>query len=273
MRSAQARLRSVPPADPRRRDASIAAALAASPVAESQAGADAPGRAGATVGDLAAHRARPAPARRRNTAPWFAAAAAVVLLVLAFGGLLATTGRSDDDASTSSEAAGGETESRGDSVLEDDSGAAAADAAPTTTVPQPGGGQFPASPPPDASSVDGEGLAAAQQPVDLGTVDSVDELASRATDLARTGFASSGGDATQSAPTPSADEDATARRAVDACPTPRGARPEDGATLRTVAVATLDGEPVRAWLVTVGGDDRMIVVDPACEVVGRRTLG
>jgi hypothetical protein len=271
MRSAQALLRSVPAPDPHRREAAIAAALEAADRADAHPSpAAAPGPRPAVPAEvryLAAHRARPRPEPRRNASTWLAAAA-VILVVLAFGGLIVSTQvGSDDDADTSAAELSTGAEER-DATASDDGGEAASEAAPTTTAP-PTGQAAPAPSDESAEADSGSALAAEEGVLDLGAADSVDQLAERARIRVDALAPSASGDETLDA---EGLGDAASRLALTGCELPAEELPA-GATLEVVATATLDGDPVTVWLFSDGGTERMVVLDAACGVVGRRTLG
>ncbi len=57
---------------------------------------------------------------------------------------------------------------------------------------------------------------------------------------------------------------------AEPCPPPEQVEGADAIELN--ATARLDGVPVVVWVVREGDSRRMIVVDPACAVVGERTL-
>jgi hypothetical protein len=265
MRAAQALVRDVPGVDPARREAGLAAALAAADASEAPATSD----------ELAARRSRPHPTGRPRRVPGWLTAAAVLLLVVAFGGLVATVGGRDGGDETSSDAAAptgqestdedasaGGDGSTADSAETADSGAAraessreASDAAPTTTA-SASGGQF-----------DDGAATSGGSPVDLGEVGSVDEVAANVADLGLLAAAPPAAEQLPEART--GDDEVLARFA--AC-RPEGAEDEPGRTVAVAAVATLDGRPVAAWVVAEADTRTVIVADAGCTVVGRRTL-
>ncbi len=245
MRAAQALLRDVAPPAAARRESVLAAALDATP--QPVGGRD-------RVADLAAHRSQ-----RRWRDPRWLTAAAVALVVLAFGGLVAanSTGNDDTDsaAQSSDEASGGDAGTA-------DAGTASAggetdtqaqeEAMPTTTTATPA-----------APSQADANLGLGERP-DLGDAGSLGQLADRAR-----ADTEEGADTSDQARA-TADAEALASTVAEPCPPPEQVEGADAIELN--ATARLDGVPVVVWVVREGDSRRMIVVDPACAVVGERTL-
>lgn len=268
MRAAQALVRDTPALDPGRREATLAAALAAAdPLSP---GADAPG-AHDTPGapdELASRRAGARPPHRRRRVPGWLTAAAVLLLVVALGGLVATVGGSgDDEAGTSSDAAAPATDesddgaSGDDAVAADRSGSAAGAAGDAAESSDPAA---PGAPTTTAATFGADESGA--PPVDLGGVASVDEIAAGVHERSALAVAPPADQETEAR---QADADALARFAT--C-RPAGAEDEAGRSVSAAAVATLDGRPVTAWVVVEDGARTVIVADAGCTVVGRRPI-
>jgi anti-sigma factor RsiW len=263
MRAVQALVRQVPPVDPRRREAGLAAALASALGEPAPAATPPSGPAlvpGATVPDERAARRGHASGRgrgRRRAEAWLAAAA-VLLVALAAGGL-AVAGRGDDEqdtaASTAAESPAAD-DASGGAAASSQEAAPSSPAAPSSTAPGD-----------DTASRATADAALSGTPVDLGEAGSLDELAAR---VAATGAEPATGTAADR-------EGAASLEAFGGC-VPDGAEQREGRQAENVAVAVLDGAPVTVWVVTDSTSDgdsdgrRMIVADASCAVVGTRDL-
>jgi hypothetical protein len=309
MQSAREAVRRVPPPDPIRRDDAIAAALTAGLAAydppRAVPGYDVAGDPGASggldapVGGRRDESAAPTtpppvggppgpvgvppgagrvvpmgptgPARRRKwTDPRWLGAAAAVLLVLALGGVLATSGTSSDDDSgeTATAMEDSASSTTGDeSAGESGGGSAEGGADSSAASPE----QSDPGAAPDRSS----GVPSSPGVVDLGDVESADELAERAGQALTATRADAEESAEDEAPPADGNESQGSGplTASEVCPDPLASTPDAGPVVLQ-GRATLGGDPVDVWVHDNGSTRRMVAVavDGSCAVVANRPI-
>jgi hypothetical protein len=245
-----------PPAepDPALRERGLAAALAAydaRDAAGERGGTDEPVRA--TVSPLGRSRAAARPATSRADTPWrpqgsarrrWLTAAAVMLVFVGLGVLARNWDTGNDDTDTAAR-----------EVANDESSNEAGGAGSAAEDAGGGTGQT-------AAPSSGAGVV-----VELGDVDSSQALADRARSILAERFAgpladvsagdadaAQGGDGLVGFP-PAACRDAA--EGLTAAP--------ESVVLQ--AHATVDGEPVDVWVLTAGGEQRVVAIDASCAVV------
>jgi hypothetical protein len=264
----------VPPPATAARDRAVAAALAAFDAVDPDdlAGpadpadpADLDEEAGAghpheRVADLAAHRhAGPGsrPVRPGRPLPrWLGAAAAVAIVVAGAAGvaLLGDSGDEASDTAASMSDADSPTDGSGDGAAGGD--AESADDAQLDAQAEEGA----AAPAPARDAVTDLGDFATDD-------DLVDRVAATLADAERTSPSSTGDQVDPSAGTVEADQ-------LPTCPGGVPAPLDDPATeVRLRGRAVLDGDVVDVWVVRTTGGDRVIALDPACDVVVDQPLG
>jgi len=244
-----------PPAepDPALRERGLAAALAAYDAGDDaeRGGTDEP--VTATVSPLGRSRAAARPATSRADTPWrpqgsarhrWLTAAAVMLVFVGLGVLARNWDTGNDDTDTAAR------EVANDESLNEAGGAGSA-------AEDAGGGTGQSAAPSNGAGVI----------VELGDVDSSQALADRARSILAERFAGPLADASAG--------DADAEQGGDGLVgfPPAACRDEaEGLTAAPESVvlqghATFDGEPVDVWVLTAGGEQRVVAIDASCAVV------